>query len=58
MTELPKIIQSDAEVHRHVPAITRDRYADREKTDDRIDRILDELKLEGDARFYGIFNRP
>ncbi|MCP4683337.1 MAG: DUF3782 domain-containing protein [Desulfobacterales bacterium] len=54
MTELPKIIQSDEEVHRHVLAITSDRYADREKTDDRIDRILDELKRDrekSDARW-------
>ncbi len=49
MTELPKIIQSDPEVRSHVLAITSDRYADREKTGDRIDRILDELKRDREA---------
>jgi hypothetical protein len=46
MAELPEIMKADPGMRRFVIDITKDRYADREKTEDRIDRILDELKQD------------
>ncbi|MCP4351164.1 MAG: DUF3782 domain-containing protein [Desulfobacterales bacterium] len=46
MSELPGIMERDQEIRLFILDITKDRYADREKTDDRIDRILDELKRD------------
>ncbi len=46
LEELPHILQTDPDLRRYVLKITQDRYADRERTDDRIDRILDELKRD------------
>ena len=46
LEQLPHILQTDPDVRRYVLKITQDRYADRERTDDRIDRILDELKRD------------
>jgi hypothetical protein len=46
MEELPHILKTDPEVRWYVLNITQERYADRERTDDRFDRILDELKRD------------
>ncbi|MCP4112195.1 MAG: DUF3782 domain-containing protein [Desulfobacteraceae bacterium] len=44
INELPVILEKDQEVRRFILEITKNKFADREKTEDRIDRILDELK--------------
>ncbi len=46
ISELPKILKYGHEMHRFVMDITANKYADREKTEDRFDRILDELKQD------------
>ncbi len=46
MEELPHMLKTDPDVRRYVLNITQDRYADKERTEDRIDRILDELKRD------------
>jgi len=46
ISELPRIVEKDPDIRRYVLDITREKYADREKTEDRIDRILDELKQD------------
>ncbi len=46
MEELPHILNTDPEVRRYVLNITKERYADKERTEDRIDRLLDELKRD------------
>lgn len=44
--ELPKIIENDPEVQQLILRLSRQYFADKERTEDRIDRILDELKAE------------
>lgn len=46
MEELPRMVKTDPEIRTYVLNITKDRYADRDRTEDRIDRILDELKRD------------
>lgn len=46
ISELPKIVEKDPDIRRYVLDITRGKYADREKTEDRIDRVLEELKRD------------
>jgi hypothetical protein len=46
ISELPRIIEEDPEIRRYVLDVTRGRYADKEKTEDRIGMILDELKRD------------
>ena len=46
VSELPEIIKEDPEIRRHVLDITKGRYADRRKTEDRIEMILDELRRD------------
>ena len=50
LSELPGIIKDDYEFRRCVLDITRERYADKEETGDRFDRILDELKRDREKR--------
>ena len=50
MAELPKLIEKDPEIRRFILDITHEKYADKEETGDRIDRILDELKRDREAR--------
>ena len=44
--QLPGIIRTDPEIRQALIDLTGDRYADRERTGDRIDRVLDELKAD------------
>lgn len=44
--ELPRIIENDPEVQRLIISLSRRHFADRERTEDRIDRILDELRAD------------
>ncbi|MCD6198331.1 MAG: DUF3782 domain-containing protein [Deltaproteobacteria bacterium] len=46
ISELPKIVEKDPDIRRYVLDITRGKYANKEKTGDRIDRILGELKQD------------
>ena len=50
MAELPKLIESDPDIRRFILDITHERYADKTETKSRIDRILDELKKDREAR--------
>ena len=45
-SELPKIMEADPEVRDFILRLTRKQYADRNKTDDRIERLFDELKRD------------
>jgi len=45
-SELPKIMETDPEIHDFILRLTRKQYADRNKTDDRIERLFDELKRD------------
>ncbi len=44
LAELPKFFRKDRQVREYIIEITRKEYADKTKTEDRIDRILDELR--------------
>ncbi|WP_045211407.1 PD-(D/E)XK nuclease family protein [Desulfonatronovibrio magnus] len=44
--ELPKIMETDPEIHDFILRLTRKQYADRNQTDDRIERLFDELKRD------------
>jgi len=44
--ELPALLRSDPALRRFILDLTRERYADRRQTEDRFDRILDELRRD------------
>jgi len=44
--ELPEFFRKDRQVREYILEITRNQYADKAKTEDRIERILDELRLD------------
>ena len=46
MKELPSLMRKDPKVKEFVLELTSKRYADRKKTEERIDRMLEELRLE------------
>jgi len=48
--ELPLIIQKDVEIQQLVLRLARTRFADKAKTEDRFDRILDELRQDREAQ--------
>ena len=50
MAELPKLIEKDPDIRRFILDITHERYAGKEETGNRIDRILDELKRDREAQ--------
>ena len=45
-SELPRIMETDPEIHDFILRLTRKQYADRNKTDDRIERLFEELKRD------------
>jgi hypothetical protein len=57
--ELPHLLRSDPALRRFVLDLTREAYADRHQTEDRFDRILDELRRdrEEQARKWNEQNR-
>ncbi len=48
-SELPKIMEKDPKIRSYLLKVTKEKYADKKKTEDRIDRILDELKRDREA---------
>ena len=50
IAELPRLMESDPDIRRFIVDVTRGRYADKTETESRIDRILDELKRDREAR--------
>ena len=50
MTELPRLMKSDPDIRTFILDVTRERYADKTESERRIDRILDELKKDREAR--------
>jgi len=46
LAELPEFFRKDTQVREYILEITRNQYADKAKTEDRIERILDELRLD------------
>lgn len=44
--ELPGLLRNDPELRRFILDLTREEYADRRQTDDRFDRVLDELRRD------------
>ena len=44
--DLPTLLREDPELRRYVIELTRSLYAERDRTEDRFDRILDELLEE------------
>ncbi|WP_295613399.1 DUF3782 domain-containing protein, partial [uncultured Lamprocystis sp.] len=57
--ELPRLLREDPELRRYVLEIARGHFADRVQTDDRFDRVLDELRRdrEEQARKWDEQNR-
>ena len=47
---LPDLIKKDPDIRDYIIKITRVRYADKETTDERFDRIPDELKRDREER--------
>lgn len=50
MAELPILVESDPEIRKFILSVTAVKYADKSKTEIRIDRVLDELKKDREAR--------
>ena len=50
ISELPDLIKKDPDIRDYIIKITRVRYADKETTGERFDRILDELKRDREER--------
>ena len=48
-SELPRMMETDPEIRELIFKITRDLYAGKQETEDRIDRILDELQRDREA---------
>ncbi len=48
--ELPALLRSDPELRRFILELTRSEYAGRQHTEDRFDRILDELRADREAQ--------
>ena len=46
MRELPAIMQQDPEVQRLILQLSRQHFADKEETESRFDRVLDELRRD------------
>lgn len=50
MAELPRLMERDPGIRKYILKITREQYADKIETEDRIERILDELKRDREAQ--------
>jgi len=50
MAELPRLMERDPGIRKYVLKITKKQYADKTDTEDRIERILDELKRDREAQ--------
>nr|WP_207787666.1 DUF3782 domain-containing protein [Candidatus Thiosymbion oneisti] len=48
--ELPALLRDDPDLRRYVLELTRGEYADRQQTEDRFDRILEELRQDREAQ--------
>jgi len=48
-SELPRMMETDPEIREFIFRITQDRYAGKQQTENRIDRILDELQRNREA---------
>jgi len=48
--ELPALMRNDPGLRRYILDLTREKYADRQQTEDRFDRILDELRRDREAQ--------
>jgi hypothetical protein len=46
LKELPAILEEDPEIHRYFLQLSRRHFADRTQTEDRIERVLDELQRD------------
>ncbi len=44
--EVPKLVKSDLEIRNFILRISSERYADKARTEDRIDRLIDELRKD------------
>jgi len=44
--ELPSLVRSDPALRRFILELTRDLYADRRETENRFDRVLDDLRRD------------
>ncbi|MEA3414860.1 MAG: hypothetical protein U9R02_01685 [Thermodesulfobacteriota bacterium] len=50
MTQLPRIMKTDPDMRRFILSVTHEQYADKKGTENRFDRIMDELKRDREAR--------
>ena len=50
MAELPRLMERDPAIRKYILKMTREQYADKIETEDRIERILDELKMDREAQ--------
>ncbi len=48
LTEVPRFIKKDREIREFILKISSEKFADKKKTEDRIERILEELKRDRD----------
>lgn len=48
--ELPALLRDDPDLRRYVLELTRGEYAERQRTEDRFDRVLDELRRDREAQ--------
>ncbi len=45
-TEVPRLIKKDPEIREFILRISSERFADKKKTEDRIDKLIEELRIE------------
>ena len=50
MHELPEIIKQDEEIHQFIISLTSRQFANKQETESRFDRILDEMRREREAQ--------
>jgi len=52
LQELPTIFETDPEIERYVLQLSRKHFADKAQTEDRFDRILDELRRDREEQRF------
>lgn len=52
LQELPAIFETDPEIERYILQLSRKHFADKTQTEDRIERILDELRRDREEQRF------
>ena len=50
ISQLPRLMETDPDIRNFILNVTRERYAEKKETENRFDRMMDELKRDREAR--------